>query len=93
MCVCVYIFLIQFFPVEGVFQFSFRLAYFVPPIHTLPGGHRRLAGSGSGTATHAYPACEDNDTAYQIEEDKPNVTGHELNGKFMRHKLPQMVSI
>lgn len=71
----------------------FRLALFVPSIHTLPGGHRRLAGSGSGTATHAYPACEDNDTAYQIEEDKPNVTGHELNGKFMRHKLPQMVSI
>jgi hypothetical protein len=52
-----------------------------------------LAGSGSGTATHAYPACEDNDTAYQIEEDKPNVTGHELNGKFMRHKKVSIQSL
>ena len=33
--------------------------------------------------THADPACEDNDTAYQIEEDKPNVTGCELNGGFI----------
>lgn len=54
----------------------------------LPGGHRRLAGgSGTATATHAYPACEDNDTAYQIEEDKPNVTGYELNGKLVSHKM------
>lgn len=38
--------------------------------------HRRLAGgsSGGGTATHSAPPCEDNDTAYQIEEDKENVT-------------------
>ena len=44
-----------------------------------PGGHRRLAGGNTGesTATHDNPPCVDNDTAYQIEEDKPNVTCHE----------------
>ncbi len=43
------------------------------------GGHRRLAGghTGEATATHDNPPCVDNDTAYQIEEDKPNVTCHE----------------
>ncbi len=41
--------------------------------------HRRLGVThgGASTATHANPACEDNDTAYQIEEDKPNVTCQE----------------
>lgn len=44
-----------------------------------PGGHRRLGGGNTGeaTATHDNPPCVDNDTAYQIEEDKPNVTCHE----------------
>lgn len=43
------------------------------------GGHRRLGGeTGNGSSpTHDYPPCEDNDTAYQIEEDKPNITCHE----------------
>ena len=46
---------------------------------TTSGGHRRLAGGNTGeaTATHDNPPCVDNDTAYQIEEDKPNVTCHE----------------
>ena len=40
-------------------------------------GHRRLGGGSSGngsTATHDPPPCEDNDTAYQIAEDKPNTS-------------------
>jgi len=52
------------------------------------GGHhrrlsaeRRLAGGSTSTggpeATHANPPCEDNDTAYQIEEDDPNITCHD----------------
>lgn len=39
-------------------------------------GHRRLGGGASSEATHQSPPCEDNDTAYQLEEDK-NVTCHE----------------
>eukprot|EP00435_Cladocopium_sp_Y103_P028877 s896_g7.t1 len=45
------------------------------------GGHRRLAGSHTDTdgptATHDNPPCEDNDTAYALEEDKPNITCEE----------------
>lgn len=46
---------------------------------TTSGSHRRLGVThgGESTATHPNPACEDNDTAYQIEEDKPNVTCQE----------------
>jgi len=41
---------------------------------------RRLAGTGTGTgsqATHENPPCVDDDAAYQIEEDNPNVTCHD----------------
>ncbi|CAL1159747.1 unnamed protein product, partial [Cladocopium goreaui] len=48
---------------------------------TSSSGHRRLAGSHTDTdgptATHDNPPCEDNDTAYALEEDKPNITCEE----------------